>query len=109
MKPSARPRSSVNAGKAAMMPSRAPRTLTPLKPKPPVHIPPILLEGDDSSPRPSNPPALSIAPTPASASQPGPREELKLPEAYGTGRLLLTARDPLWLYVHWDLTTEQLQ
>ena len=32
-----------------------------------------------------------------------------LPEAYGTGRLLLTARDPYWLFAHWDLTREQLQ
>ena len=35
-----------------------------------------------------------------------PRE---LPEAYGTETLLLTARDPHWLYAHWDLTREQLQ
>ena len=32
-----------------------------------------------------------------------------LPEAYGTGRMLLTARDPHWLYAHWDLTREQLR
>jgi len=30
-----------------------------------------------------------------------------LPEAYGTRKLLLTARDPHWLYAHWDLTCEQ--
>ena len=30
-----------------------------------------------------------------------------LPEAYGSERLLLAARDPHWLYVHWDLTREQ--
>lgn len=32
-----------------------------------------------------------------------------LPEAYGTERLLLTARDPHWLYAHWDFTLEQLR
>jgi hypothetical protein len=31
-----------------------------------------------------------------------------LPAAYGTGRLLLVARDPRWLYAHWDLTEAQL-
>jgi hypothetical protein len=32
-----------------------------------------------------------------------------LPEAYGTEKLLLTARDPHWLYAHWDLTRAQLR
>jgi hypothetical protein len=31
----------------------------------------------------------------------------ELPEAYGTGRLFLTSRDPHWLYAHWDFTREQ--
>jgi hypothetical protein len=34
-------------------------------------------------------------------------EEGKLPAAYGTGKLRLMARDPHWLYAHWDLTDEQ--
>ena len=34
-------------------------------------------------------------------------EEGELPESYGRQRLLLMARDPHWLYVHWDLTREQ--
>ncbi len=33
----------------------------------------------------------------------------ELPEAYGTKKLLLTARDPHWLYAHWDLTLDQLK
>jgi hypothetical protein len=33
--------------------------------------------------------------------------EGELPEAYGTERLLLAARDPHWLYAHWDLNREQ--
>jgi len=32
-----------------------------------------------------------------------------LPEAYGTKELLLVARDPHWLYAHWDLSREQQQ
>jgi uncharacterized protein len=34
---------------------------------------------------------------------------IDLPEAYGTERLFLTARDPHWLYAAWDLATEQRQ
>ena len=68
-------------------------------------VPPILLEGD--------------APAAASASGPGEKYSLgatppaqsfsggELPEAYGTQKLFLTARDPHWLYAHWDLTREQ--
>ncbi|HMJ91829.1 MAG TPA: DUF4912 domain-containing protein [Candidatus Acidoferrum sp.] len=33
----------------------------------------------------------------------------ELPESYGTRRLLLAARDPHWLYAHWDFTNEQLK
>ena len=68
-------------------------------------VPPILLEGD--------------APAAAAASGPGEKYSLgarpptqsfsggELPEAYGTKKLFLTARDPHWLYAHWDLTREQ--
>jgi hypothetical protein len=37
-----------------------------------------------------------------------PQQEPKLPESYGTGKLLLTARDPHTLFAHWDLTNQQL-
>src|SRR6185436_4787433 len=43
-------------------------------------------------------------PPPASES-----EIIELPESYGTQRLLLVARDPHWLYAHWDMTAEQLR
>ena len=68
-------------------------------------VPAILLEGD--------------APAPVAASGPGEKFSLgatppaqkfsggELPEAYGTKKLFLTARDPHWLYAHWDLTREQ--
>ncbi|MGA2138126.1 MAG: DUF4912 domain-containing protein [Verrucomicrobiia bacterium] len=32
----------------------------------------------------------------------------ELPEAYGTGRLFLAARDPHWLYAYWDLNWQQM-
>jgi uncharacterized protein len=72
----------------------------------PLKIPPLLLEGDDPpTPAPSEPaPKFALRPT-ASGAQ--PREPVGLPAAYGTGRMLLMARDSHWLYTHWDLTSEQ--
>ena len=32
----------------------------------------------------------------------------ELPEAYGTGKLFIVARDPNWLYAYWDLTGPQM-
>jgi len=31
----------------------------------------------------------------------------RLPESYGTRRLFLVARDPRWLYAHWDFSREE--
>ena len=100
-----KPRIATN-GKAKKTPTtRKPRAKVAAR-RPKLKIPPILLEGDR-------------APAPA-ASGPGQRYALgptapdkhfempaELPEAYGTKKLLLTARDPHWLYAHWDLTAEQ--
>jgi hypothetical protein len=78
----------------------------PARPKTP-EVPPILLEGDLTAPPPAGGPGekFSLGPTP-----PAPHfetAETELPEAYGTKKLSLTARDPHWLYAHWDLTREQ--
>jgi uncharacterized protein len=94
------------AKKAESKSERAPRA-APAKSKK-LEVPSILLEGDAPSapPKPSGPgeryarPAGTPKPTP-------PGQEL--PAAYGTTRLLLAARDPHWLYAHWDLTREQLK
>lgn len=69
-------------------------------------IPAILLEGDTSTaPPPSGPgQRYALAPRPPVAS---PLAPPTLPKAYATKSLLLTARDPHWLYAHWDLTDEQ--
>ncbi len=72
-----------------------------------VVIPPILLEGDQPvAPLVSGPgEKFALGPTP-----PEPHFETgsaELPEAYGTKRLFLTARDPHWLYANWDLSREQ--
>jgi len=72
-----------------------------------LEVPSILLEGDR--------PAASVASGPgrkfdlgsAPVSQKFENAETELPEAYGTKKLFLTARDPHWLYANWDLTMEQ--
>ncbi|MDB6025882.1 MAG: hypothetical protein JWM68_2105 [Verrucomicrobiales bacterium] len=76
-----------------------------------IKIPSILLEGDapstPSTPAPSGPgQRYSLGPTPPVEHL---QSEGELPEAYGTKELLLTARDPHWLYAHWDLKNEQLR
>ena len=80
------------------------RTYTRKKKSEP-EVPAILLEGD--------------APSPAAGGGPGEKFSLgavppeqkfsggELPESYGTKKLFLTARDPHWLYAHWDLTRKQ--
>jgi hypothetical protein len=74
-------------------------------------VPPILLEGDGPAAPAAGGPgqryALGPAPPPEHFGATGELGEL--PEAYGTEKLLLTARDPNWLYAHWDLTHEQLR
>jgi hypothetical protein len=73
-------------------------------------IPPILLEGDETpaEARPSGPgQRYALGTVPQDIPKTG--EEGELPEAYGTKRLLVTARDPHWLYAHWDLSREQLR
>jgi hypothetical protein len=75
--------------------------------KPGLSVPQILLEGDEpASPIMTGPgQKYALGPT-APAGQFGD-EEAALPEAYGTGKLVLVARDPHWLYAYWDLTLEQ--
>jgi len=68
--------------------------------------PAILLEGDSpAAPTTSGPgEKYSLGSIPPSQSF---GAEAELPESYGTKKLFLTARDPHWLYAHWDLTREQ--
>jgi hypothetical protein len=68
--------------------------------------PAILLEGDAPAATPPSGPGekFSLGATPPSQSFGAGAE---LPESYGTKKLFLTARDPHWLYAHWDLTREQ--
>jgi len=78
------------------------------RPKP--EIPPILLEGDETAGGASGPgQRYSLGPAPVHQAGFAAAESGELPESYGTKRLLLAARDPRWLYAHWDLTREQLK
>lgn len=80
----------------------------PAKPAPTAQgLPEILFEGDLPESAPASPGqrfATGLTP---------PQEPLisggELPEAYGTQQVLVIPRDPHWLYVHWDLTREQLR
>ncbi|MGB7767743.1 MAG: DUF4912 domain-containing protein [Verrucomicrobiia bacterium] len=72
-----------------------------------IEIPSILLEGDQPSTPPVSGPGRKFALGPVPPSQHFEATEAELPDAYGTRQLFLTARDPHWLYAHWDLTREQ--
>ena len=72
---------------------------------------PVLAEVDAST-APSD--ELSAHKFDVTPGQPPPRQVFQeehlgeLPDAYGTGRLFLAARDPHWLYAYWDLNWQQM-
>ena len=70
-------------------------------------VPSILLEGDAPAPPAVSGPGEKYSLGAVPPSQTFPTAETELPEAYGTKKLFLTARDPHWLYAHWDLSREQ--
>jgi len=86
----------------------APVKAAPAKAKSRPVVPDILLEGDE----PPAPPTRGRGDRYALGAQPKyelPSDMGELPEAYGTGTLFVTARDPHWLYANWDFTDEQLR
>ena len=105
LKPKSAAKKSADAKVEVEAPTVVRRSYTRSKKEDLLDVPPILLEGDE--------------PTPAHVSGPGEKFSLgatppaqyfsggELPESYGTKKLFLTARDPHWLYAHWDLTREQ--
>jgi len=72
-------------------------------------IPKILFEGDEPTIPVGKGQVQKFEPCDAGRPESVQQPETKLPEAYGTGRLLLTARDPHTLFAHWDLTNRQQQ
>ena len=79
----------------------------PAQPDSSLRIPPILLEGDTPVSPPLTGPGQKYALGPTAPTARVGHQEAGLPEAYGTGKLLLLARDPHWLYAHWDFAPEQ--
>jgi len=80
----------------------------------PFEIPPILLEGDEPTQAYAPIPALGakfpfLAKGESRAPAKPARDQLtnQLPDAYGTGKLLLLARDPHTVYTSWDFTDQQ--
>jgi hypothetical protein len=101
---------------AAAPPAKKPVTAAAAKPDPAsarsakLKIPPILLEGDAPAPAPASGPGKRYAVGPATPSEPaGAPPATELPESYGTKQLFLTARDPRWLFAHWDFSLEQIR
>jgi hypothetical protein len=70
-------------------------------------LPEILFQGDRPS-QPASGPGQRFA-LGATAPEEHFTAQGELPESYGTKQVLVTARDPHWLCVHWDLTREQLR
>jgi len=92
---------------AARPPRPAAPAVLPSPAAPDPLIPPLLLEEDE----PPCPPLRGAEPTPgpepAAAGDPLESRGAALPGSYGTGRLVLTAREPRWLYASWDLAARQ--
>jgi len=76
----------------------------PVPPKP--KIPQILFEDDEFSKPTERTLAQKFYLGGDRTESLGP-EKAQLPEAYGTGKLLLSARDPHSVFAHWDLTKEE--
>jgi hypothetical protein len=75
--------------------------------EPPLPLPAFLLEGDEPSHLEVGGPGEKFSLGPTVSHEHFSEAIAPLPEAYGTGKLFLTARDPHWLYAHWDFTREE--
>ncbi|MGC3960314.1 MAG: DUF4912 domain-containing protein [Verrucomicrobiota bacterium] len=72
-----------------------------------IAVPSFLLEGDEPSHPEVGGPGEKFSLGPTVSLEHLSEAIAPLPEAYGTGKLFLTARDPHWLYAHWDFTREE--
>jgi len=106
LKSKSAPKKSAAAPKAEVKtPAPARRSAPRRKSEEALDVPPILLEGDEPAAAHVSGPGekFSLGATPPAQSFSGG----ELPESYGTKKLFHTARDPHWLYAHWDLTRDQ--
>jgi len=72
-----------------------------------IEAPAILSDADESAAPSPTGPGQKFSLGQARATRAPAGAEGELPDAYGTKKLFLTARDPHWLYAHWDLTLQQ--
>ncbi len=100
-KPTPRP-----TAKAKSAVRRTPIKKSPAR-RPQVRIPAYLLASDAPVATTVTGPGEKFALGPATPAAHFAAEAAHLPEAYGTGRLYVTPRDPHWLYAHWDITPQQ--
>lgn len=100
-RPTARP-----AAKKKSAGRRKPTLKSPGR-RPRVKIPAYLLEGDAPAATTVTGPGEKFALGPETPAAHFGAEAGYLPEAYGTGRLYVTPRDPHWLYAHWDISPPQ--
>ena len=70
-------------------------------------LPAFLLEGDEPSVLTEAGAAEKFSLGPTAPPDHFDEGDAPLPSSYGTGKLFLTARDPHWLYAHWDFTQEE--
>ncbi|MFN3408320.1 MAG: DUF4912 domain-containing protein [Limisphaerales bacterium] len=107
-KPAAKRTRKTAAAAPAAAPKKAVRKAARKTAPKEVELPPILFEGDRPTPPDVGGPGQRYALGP-SAPKESFTDETDLPDAYGTKQILLAARDPHWLYAHWDLTRDQLR
>lgn len=109
----AKPELATKVKRPVRVPATAMKSKRPAAPRkvrhPKLEIPPLLLTGDTGTPASVSGPGqrYALGPTPPPAHAGPVAERGALPESYGTAKLWLTARDPQWLYAHWDLSTAQ--
>lgn len=89
--------------------AKAPRKISARKPTrvSKTTLPAYLLEGDEPSFLTEAGAAEKFALGPSTPPDHFDEGNAPLPASYGTGKLFLTARDPHWLYAHWDFSHEE--
>lgn len=74
---------------------------------PQIAVPAFLLEGDEPGHPEVGGPGQKFSLGPTVSLEHFSEAIAPLPDSYGTGKIFLTARDPHWLYAHWDFTREE--
>ncbi len=108
-----KPEGAAKAPRPARVAATAKKSQRPAAPrkarKPKLEIPALLLAGDTAAQAVVSGPGqrYALGPTTPPAHAGPVAERGELPETYGTAKIWLAARDPQWLYAHWDLSAAQ--